>query len=239
MTNLPQAQGLYDPAYEHDSCGVAFVVDMHGGASHDIVKQGLTALHNLDHRGATGAEANVGDGAGIVIQVPDRFLRAVVDFDLPAAGTYAMGTAFLPKDPEGANAAVKTIEALVEDEKMRVLGWRDVPTNNESLGSMAVDAEPTFRQLFIASRDPGDPLTGLDLERRAFVLRKRIEHETTPPVYFPSLSGRTLNYKGMLTCDQLSEFYPDLLDERLESARALVHRRVSTKTVPSWPRAHP
>jgi len=239
LTHLPQAQGLYDPAHEHDSCGVAFVVDMHGGATHEIVRQGLIALHNLDHRGATGAEANVGDGAGIVIQVPDRFLRAVVDFDLPDAGTYAVGTAFLPQDFEGANVAVETIEALVEDERLRVLGWRDVPTNNESLGSMAIDAEPTFRQLFVASRDPADPLTGLELERRAFVLRKRIEHETTPSVYFPSLSGRTLNYKGMLTCDQLSEFFPDLVDERLESALALVHSRFSTNTFPSWPLAHP
>ena len=239
LTNFPQAQGLYDPAHEHDSCGVAFVVDMHGEASHRIVQQGIAALHNLDHRGATGAEANVGDGAGLVIQIPDKFLRAVCGFELPDAGTYAVGTAFLPKEEEAANAAVKAIDAIVESEKLRVVGWREVPTNNERLGSMAVDAEPTFRQLVVASRDPGDPFTGLELERRAFVLRKRIEHETTPSVYFPSLSGRTLNYKGMLTCDQLSEFYPDLVDERLESALVLVHSRFSTNTFPSWPLAHP
>jgi glutamate synthase (NADPH/NADH) large chain len=237
--NLPEAQGLYDPRFEHDACGVSFVVDMHGRRSHHIVQQGLAALHNLDHRGATGAEANVGDGAGILLQVPDTFLRAVCEFDLPDEGTYAVGTAFLPRDAEELNLAIKNVEAIIEEERLRVVGWREVPTNPESLGSMAIDAMPTFRQIVIASRDPGDPITGLDLERCCFVVRKRVEHETNPGVYFPSLSGRTLNYKGMLTCDQLSNFYPDLVDERLDSALALVHSRFSTNTFPSWPLAHP
>ena len=237
--NLPKAQGLYDPRFEHDACGVSFVVDMHGRRSHRIVEQGLAALHNLDHRGATGAEANVGDGAGILLQVPDNFLRAVCEFDLPDEGTFAVGTAFLPREAEELNLAIKKVEAIIEEERLRVVGWREVPTNPESLGSMAIDAMPTFRQVVIASRDPGDPIEGLDLERRCFVVRKRIEHETNPGVYFPSLSGRTLNYKGMLTCDQLSNFYPDLVDERLDSALALVHSRFSTNTFPSWPLAHP
>jgi glutamate synthase (NADPH/NADH) large chain len=234
--------GLYDPADEHDNCGVAFVVDMHGRASHQIIRQGLDALHQLDHRGATGAEANVGDGAGILIQVPDAFLRAVCDFELPSAGTYAVGMAFLPQDPDAADKAARAIEELVADEGLRLVGWRDVPVDNGSIGSFARDVEPTFRQLVVAG-PAGAPLSGLDLERAAFVLRKRVEHEVeTPsgdPVYFPSLSGRTLIYKGMLTSGQVPEFFPDLSDERMTSALALVHSRFSTNTFPSWPLAHP
>ncbi|WP_052666830.1 glutamate synthase large subunit [Nitriliruptor alkaliphilus] len=243
------AQGLYDPAFEHDACGVAFVVDVHGRRSHEMVQRGLTALHNLDHRGATGAEDNVGDGAGILIQVPDAFLREVCEFPLPPAGTYAIGAAFLPQDPAEADAAAKAVDAIVADEGLRVVGWRDIPVDNSAIGSMARDVEPTFRHLVVAARE-GDPeLSGLDLERRAFVLRKRIEHEigtgapaagdTANTVYFPSLSGRTLVYKGMLTSTQLGDFFLDLRDERLDSALALVHSRFSTNTFPSWPLAHP
>jgi glutamate synthase (NADPH) large chain len=246
-------EGLYDPAFEHDACGVAFVVDVHGRRSHRMVQRGLTALRNLDHRGATGAEDNVGDGAGILIQVPDAFLREVCDFPLPEPGTYAVGMAFLPQDPEAADSAAKAVDAIVADEGLRVVGWRDVPVDDSAIGSMARDVEPTFRQLFVAAREGDAPLSGLDLERRAFVLRKRIEHEVgigaaSPTdrarephgtVYFPSLSGRTLVYKGMLTSLQLGEFFLDLADERLDSALALVHSRFSTNTFPSWPLAHP
>ena len=233
---LPATQGLYDPRYEHDACGVAFVVDMHGRSSHDMVQRGLTCLYQLDHRGATGAEANVGDGAGMLIQLPDSFFRQVTDFDLPEAGSYAAGMAFLPsEDPDG---AAQAIEALAEQEGLRVLGWREVPTVSSSLGSFATDAMPVFRTLFIAGSE-NSPIRDLDLERAAFILRKRIEHEIQPTVYFPSLSCRTFVYKGMLTCDQLPEFFPDLTDERLESALALVHSRFSTNTFPSWPLAHP
>ena len=233
---LPATQGLYDPRYEHDACGVAFVVDMHGRSSHDMVQRGLTCLYQLDHRGATGAEANVGDGAGMLIQLPDSFFRQVTDFELPEAGSYAAGMAFLPsEDPDG---AAQAIEALTEQEGLRVLGWREVPTVSSSLGSFATDAMPVFRTLFIAGSE-NSSIRDLDLERAAFILRKRIEHEIQPTVYFPSLSCRTFVYKGMLTCDQLPEFFPDLTDERLESALALVHSRFSTNTFPSWPLAHP
>ena len=233
---LPAAQGLYDPRFEHDACGVAFVVDMHGRSSHDMVQRGLTCLYQLDHRGATGAEANVGDGAGMLIQLPDSFFRQVTDFELPEAGSYAAGMAFLPsEDPDG---AAQAIEALAEQEGLRVLGWREVPTVSSSLGSFATDAMPVFRTVFIAGSE-SSPIRDLDLERAAFILRKRIEHEIQPAVYFPSLSCRTFVYKGMLTCDQLPEFFPDLTDERLESALALVHSRFSTNTFPSWPLAHP
>ena len=237
-----QADGLYDPQYEHDACGVAFVVDMHGRKSHKLLRQGLSALCNLDHRGATGAEENVGDGAGILLQVPDGFLRAVCPFELPPAGTYATGIAFLPQDDAARQAAVATIEAIVRDEGLQVLGWRDVPTDNTAIGSMARDVEPCFQQLFIASPNP-DELLGLALERKAFVIRKRIEHETgsdtIPATYFPSLSSRTLVYKGMLTSLQLQDFFTDLSDTRVETALSIVHSRFSTNTFPSWPLAHP
>jgi glutamate synthase (NADPH/NADH) large chain len=239
MADRPGPQGLYDPAFEHDACGVAFVVDVDGRASHRMVELGLTALHNLDHRGATGAEANVGDGAGILLQVPDRFLRSVVDFDLPPAGEYAVGCAFVPTDPEQAEKAVAGVERIAEDEGLRVLGWREVPSDLSMLGRMALDALPAIRQVFVT----GDAEGPLELDRRAFCLRKRIEREVDTPggqsVYFPSLSSRTLVYKGMLTSGQLREFYPDLSDPRFESALALVHSRFSTNTFPSWPLAHP
>ncbi len=206
MPNLPAAQGLYDPAYEHDACGVAFVVDLQGRRSHDLVAKGVAALCHLEHRGASGAEENSGDGAGILLQVPDAFLREVAGFDLPPAGAYATGIAFLPPDPATADEAVASIDKIAASEGLRVLGWRDVPVDPSSLGSMARDAMPSFRQLFLAGpeADTASPLQGMALERRAFVVRKRIEHEIvtdagTPAVYFPSLSARTLVYKGMLT----------------------------------------
>jgi glutamate synthase (NADPH) large chain len=215
-----------------------------------MVVKGLTALRNLDHRGATGAEDNVGDGAGILLQVPDAFFRAVCDFELPPAGTYAVGLAFLPREPAAADRAAAAIERIVVEEDLRVVGWRDTPVDDTAIGSMARDVEPTFRHLFIAAADGQPPLSGLDLERRAYVVRKRIEHEVgrshvagaAEPghdVYFPSLSGRTLVYKGMLTSLQLGDFFLDLGDERLTSALALVHSRFSTNTFPSWPLAHP
>jgi glutamate synthase (NADPH/NADH) large chain len=245
MANGPRRHGLYDSAFEHDACGVAFVVDMAGRASHRIVELGLTALRNLDHRGATGAEANVGDGAGITLQVPDAFFRSVVEFALPPAGQYAAGAAFLPVDREAAEKAQAAVERIVEDEGLRVLGWRDVPVDPSSLGHTAVDAMPTIRQLFVAGPAPvgAAAIRGIALDRRAFCARKRVEREVDTPgggsVYFPSLSARTIVYKGMLTSGQLAAFYPDLGDERLASALVLVHSRFSTNTFPSWPLAHP
>jgi glutamate synthase (NADPH/NADH) large chain len=239
-TTPPPAQGLYDPAFEHDACGVAFVVDLHGRRSHDLVEQGITALVHLDHRGASGAETNTGDGAGILVQVPDAFYRAVAGFELPEAGRYATGIAFLPGDAAEVAEAIESIGKVVASEGLEVLGWRDVPVQPDGLGSGALGAMPTFKQLFLAG--PGASFEGLDLERRAFVARKRIEHEVGTDdrrVYFPSLSARTVVYKGMLTTPQLRDFYPDLADERFESALALVHSRFSTNTFPSWPLAHP
>ena len=236
-------QGLYDPAFEHDSCGVGFVVDMHGRASHRMIELGFGSLCNLDHRGATGAEANVGDGAGMLVQVPDRFLRSVVDFELPSAGRYAVGCAFLPADATEADQAMAAIEKIAASEDLRVLGWRDVPVDDSMIGVQARAVEPTFRQLFLESMVEGE--AGIELDRRCFVARKRFEHETPAAtasgqgVYFPSLSSRTLVYKGMLTTQQLVGFFPDIADERFESALVLLHSRFSTNTFPSWPLAHP
>ncbi|WP_078321780.1 glutamate synthase large subunit [Mycobacteroides chelonae] len=238
------ATGLYNPAYEHDACGVAMVVDMHGRRSRDIVDKAITALLNLEHRGAAGAEPNSGDGAGIMLQIPDKFFRAVVDFELPAEGSYASGIAFLPQGSKDAAAACEAVDKIVEAEGLTVLGWREVPHDDSSLGALARDAMPTFRQLFISGA------SGIDLERRVYVVRKRIEHELgnqgsgrgslgEETVYFPSLSGRTFVYKGMLTTPQLRAFYLDLQDERVESALGIVHSRFSTNTFPSWPLAHP
>ncbi len=235
MHAFPPAQGLYDPRHERDACGVAFVATLTGEASHTIVAQALTALHNLEHRGAAGAEVNSGDGAGILLQVPDAFLRAVVDFELPPANSYAVGTAFLPGDAETVEKTKKQIEDIAAEELMSVVGWREVPINPELLGATARATMPTFAQLFVAGA--GSRVSGMALERMAFCLRKRAEHETD--VYFPSLSSRTLVYKGMLTTDQLDHFFPDLVDVRMASALAVVHSRFSTNTFPSWPLAHP
>ncbi len=231
---LPQPQGLYHPAYEHDACGVAMVADVHGRRSHDIVSKALVALCNLDHRGAKGSEPDTGDGAGILTQMPDTLLRQVVDFTLPEAGAYAAGIAFLPTEPQAREAAVQAIERIAAEENLTVLGWRDLPVRADVPGPTARSVMPAFRQLFVSS--PGGE-TGIDLDRLVFRLRKRAEHETD--VYFPSLSCRTIVYKGMLTTPQLERFFPDLTDERYETAIALVHSRFSTNTFPSWPLAHP
>ncbi|GCD89490.1 glutamate synthase large subunit [Nocardioides sp. LS1] len=232
---FPPPQGLYDPRHEHDACGVAFVATLTGVASHDIVAKALTALRNLEHRGAAGAEPNSGDGAGILMQVPDAFLRDVVDFDLPAQFAYAVGTAFLPGDEEEIAKTRRRIEEIATEEGLAVLGWRDVPTDPDILGATALGVMPAFSQVFVSGA--ASRLSGMALERLAFVLRKRAEHETD--VYFPSLSSRTLAYKGMLTTDQLDKFFPDLTDPRVASAMAVVHSRFSTNTFPSWPLAHP
>ncbi len=235
---FPPPQGLYDPRHEHDACGVAFVATLTGVASHDIVAKALTALRNLDHRGAAGAEPNSGDGAGILMQVPDAFLREVTHeagFELPPQSSYAVGIAFLPGEDDAVAKTRRRIEEIAAEEGLAVLGWRDVPIDPSILGSTALGVMPTFSQLFVAGA--GSRVAGMALERLAFCLRKRAEHETD--VYFPSLSSRTLAYKGMLTTDQLDNFFPDLTDERVASAMAVVHSRFSTNTFPSWPLAHP
>ena len=231
----PAAIGLYDGQHEHDACGVAFVATLRGHAGHDIVEQALTALRNLDHRGATGADPSVGDGAGILTQVPDAFLRQCVGFELPAPGAYAVGIAFLPADPSERAGVVDALESMAVDEGLRVLGWREVPVTADLVGEVARECMPSFQQLFVAA--VSEDVEGLALDRLAFCLRKRAEHELR--VYFPSLSCRTLVYKGMLTTGQLEPFFPDLSDRRFASELALVHSRFSTNTFPSWPLAHP
>ncbi|MAG04047.1 MAG: glutamate synthase large subunit [Acidimicrobiaceae bacterium] len=257
-THRSQARGLYDPRFEHDACGVNFVCHLRGEASHEILELGIGALCNMAHRGALGAEKNTGDGAGILIQVPDAFYREVVDFDLPDVGEYATGIAFLPRDSRDAASVEATVASLAREEGLEVLGWRDLPVDDSMIGPAAKAAEPTFRQVFLASCDSGGVrLAGIDLDRLAYMLRKRSEHEisleeTADPavgmggaggghdgVYFASLSSQTIVYKGMLTTDQLGAFFPDLTDPRMKSAMALVHSRFSTNTFPSWPLAHP
>ena len=237
-TFYPQAHGLYDPRFEHDACGVSFVANIKGVASHELVQMGIGALCNMEHRGATGAEADTGDGAGILIQVPDRFLRAVAGTTLPPVGHYGVGIAFLPAAEHERDKAVDAIESILGEEGLEAITWRDVPIEPDCLGATARAVMPSFRQLFVADRGNA---SGLDLDRKLFVARKRIEHElpSEQVTYFPSLSCRTLVYKGMFTTPELAAFYPDLSDERMESALALVHSRFSTNTFPSWPLAHP
>ncbi|MDH3957992.1 MAG: glutamate synthase large subunit [Actinomycetota bacterium] len=232
---VPGPTGLYDPAFERDACGVAFVATMSGVASNDIVVKALTALRNLDHRGASGAEPDSGDGAGLMLQVPDAFLRAEVDFELPSPGAYAVGLAFLPDDETAERHSMAAIERIAEEEDLVVLGWRAVPVDVDLVGATARSTMPRFRQLFVGSANR--VTNQLVLERMAFCLRKRAEREAE--VYFPSLSSRTLVYKGMLTTGQLEPFFPDLSDPRMASTLALVHSRFSTNTFPSWSLAHP
>ncbi|SDD26268.1 glutamate synthase (NADH) large subunit [Sanguibacter gelidistatuariae] len=233
--DAPGAQGLYDPRAEHDACGVAFVATLRGTPGRDIVDAGLTALLNLDHRGAVGAEENSGDGAGILTQIPDAFIRDVVAADLPPVGSYAIGMAFLPQDRVEADEVARAVEAIAAEEKLEVLAWRDVPVTADLVGPSARASMPTFRQVVVA--DPARELSGIDLDRRAFRLRKRAENELG--LFFASLSARTLTYKGMLTTAQLEPFFPDLSDPRYASELALVHSRFSTNTFPSWPLAQP
>ena len=225
-SNYPPAQGLYNPAQEHDACGVAMVATLNKVPTHDIVEKALTALRNLEHRGASGAEPDSGDGAGILIRIPDLFFQETTTFDLPIAGSYATGIAFIEK---GASVEGE-IARIAQEEGLKVLGWRELPINSISLGKTALSVMPDFRQIFVSGLKNEN---GLVLERMAFCLRKRAEHAL--PLYFPSLSAQTIVYKGMLTTGQLEEFFPDLSDERVVSPLALVHSRFSTNTFPSWP----
>ena len=231
----PTRHALYDPAAEHDACGFAWVATLRGTPGRDIVDAGLTALLNLDHRGAVGAEEDSGDGAGILTQIPDAFFRDVVDAELPAAGYYAIGMAFLPVDDDERAHAVAAVEAVAVEEKLEVLAWRDVVVTADLVGPTARASMPVFRQLVVA--DPSRELSGIALDRRAYRLRKRVEREHG--VYFASLSARTIAYKGMLTTAQLEPFFADLSDPRYASEIALVHSRFSTNTFPSWELAQP
>ncbi|MDA8439641.1 MAG: glutamate synthase subunit alpha, partial [Propionibacterium sp.] len=227
-------QGLYDPAFEHDACGVAFVAKLDGVQTHQVVEQGLLALKNLDHRGATGADPAAGDGAGILVQVPDAFLRAVLAFELPDPGHYAVGLAHLPTDPTRREYVRADIARIAIEEGLAVLGWREVPVRTDTLSPISLSVMPHFSQLVVTS---GDGRSGIDLDRITFVLRRRVQNEVG--VYVQSLSSRTMVYKGMLTTDQLEEVFPDLHHEQFRSALALVHSRFSTNTFPAWELAHP
>jgi len=240
---LPPRQGLYDPVNEHDACGVGFVANIKGRKSHDIVAKGLTILQRLEHRGAVGADPKAGDGAGILLQIPDAFFQDVVDFKLPAAGEYAVGMVFLPVDETCQAAAQNLIERTVKQEGQILVGWRDVPVDSSDLGYSVKPTEPTIKQVFITR---GENCVDQDaFERKLFVIRKIIENtpntqdEAANQLYFTSLSTRVINYKGMLLADQVATYFSDLNDERLSSAMALVHQRFSTNTFPTWELAHP
>ena len=243
---LPEKQGLYDPRNEHDACGIGFVVDIRNRKSHRIIEQGLQVLKNLTHRGAVGADPLAGDGAGILIQMPDAHLRAVcgdIGIELPEPGEYSVGMVFMPQ-AEGPRAdCVRIVEEIVEAEGQHVLGWRDVPVDNSGLGESVLPTEPSVRQVFVRR---GENCADRDaFERKLFVIRKQAEHridalgEACDDFYMPSLSSRTIVYKGMLLAHQVGEFYCDLRDERMVTALALVHQRFSTNTFPSWRLAHP
>jgi glutamate synthase (NADPH/NADH) large chain len=244
-----QNEGLYDPSFEHDACGVGFVADLAGRAGHDIVVKALTVLRNLEHRGAKGSDPDTGDGAGILTQLPDEFFRAECGFPLPPSGQYAAGLVFLPGRPDGDTAARDRAKAGVERiaaaEHLTVLGWRAVPHDPAHCGEGARAVLPYLEQLFVAAAPaPEAPAPGIaapgtvtDLDRRAFCLRKLAERDAG--AYFVSLSSATIVYKGMLTPPQLERFFPDLADPRFGTALALVHSRFSTNTLPSWPLAHP
>ena len=243
----PRKQGLYDPWFEHDACGVGFVVDMKGAKSHQILSDALQVLRNLDHRGASGAEINTGDGAGVLIQIPHKFFAEVCKssrITLPEAGQYGVALIFLPRNPTVRRKVEEKFEQVVQAEGQIFLGWRTVPTNSASLGDTALSCEPFMRQAFIGrSADAGDDMA---FERKLYVIRKRsyTEIRTSTLIgaeywYVASLSMKTLVYKGMLTTDQVDSYFPDLKHPAMETALAIVHSRFSTNTFPSWERAHP
>ncbi len=246
-TGYPQQQGLYDPQNEKDACGFGFVVDIQGRPTHDIVEKALTVLVNLEHRGAVGAEKNTGDGAGILLQLPHAFLRekcGKLGFALPGAGHYGVGMVFLPPSAEGRAACERTFEETVRAEGQFVLGWRDVPVDNATLGPSAKGSQPVIRQIFVGRGEGvADPMA---FERKLYVIRRQVEKKISRSAipgrthfYVPSLSYKTIVYKGMLNAPQLREFFPDLREEGMVSALGMVHSRFSTNTFPSWSRAHP
>ncbi|SDS30372.1 glutamate synthase (ferredoxin) [Paenibacillaceae bacterium GAS479] len=247
MTGLPPKQGLYDPQFEKDACGMGFVAHIKGFKSHTIIQQALTVLENMEHRGGQGSEPNTGDGAGIMLQIPHGFFKREMNRDgiqLPAEGDYAVGMLFLPQDAAVREALEAKLEAIIAEEGQGLIGWRTVPTNDEKLGESALKAKPYVRQVFVSRNAAlADELA---FERKLYIIRKRAELairyaglEGGDMFYFPSFSSKKIVYKGMLTTEQVRSFYVDLNDETMETAIALVHSRFSTNTFPSWERAHP
>ncbi|MCK5458176.1 MAG: glutamate synthase subunit alpha, partial [Melioribacteraceae bacterium] len=239
--NIPPKQGLYEPSTEHDSCGVGFVADIKGNRSHQIVKDGIQVLENMEHRGATGFDAETGDGAGIMVQIPDQFLRDKcdkIDIELPDFGNYAVGLVFLPKLVEDKHRIEGMFERTVNEEGQKFLGWRDVPHNSEVIGLTARSAEPEMKQIFIARGNNTKPE---DFEKKLYIIRKKVwfkivESDIQQKHYFYicSLSPKVLVYKGQLRAIQLSTYFLDLSDAEFKSALALVHSRYSTNTFPTW-----
>ncbi len=257
---LPPKIGLYDPRREHDACGVGFIADISGRKSHSIVTRGLEILNNLSHRGAVGADPMAGDGAGMLVQLPDSFFQSATSFALPAAGDYAVGMIFMPRTRTALAEVTSVVEHCIRNHGMRVLGWRTVPVNSQNLGQSVLPTEPLIRQIFIARHPEEDDQDVF--ERKLFVIRKQIENEIANEIegqiraadmdgdedgdmnckgdfYIASMSSRVVVYKGMLLAAQLGEYYPDLLSAQMESALALVHQRFSTNTFPAWSMAHP
>src|SRR5215218_4731618 len=230
--------GLYDPSYEHDACGVAMVAKLDGKPSHETVERAIVALENLEHRGAAGADPNTGDGAGILLQLPDEFVRGVISKDLPPPGAYGVCVCFLPRDDERRQALEQLLEKTVADEGQRVVAWRDVPVDKDYVGISANYFAPYVKQLVVAASD--ELAADRDaFERKLYVIRRVAEIAAGPDLVIPSFSSRTIVYKGILTSPQLLGYYPDLQDGRFESALGLVHSRFSTNTFPSWELAHP
>ena len=248
MDDLSDQRGLYRSTDEHDACGVGFVAHIKGVRSHSIVRQALDLLVNLEHRGAAGADPDTGDGAGILVQMPDKFLRKTVNFLLPLAGAYGAGLIFMPTDHKVQSKLRALVHRIAVEEGLAVLGWRPVPTDLSKIGKSAAAVAPVFEQLFVCSADTGARTRGPVFERQLYIARKRIEHEVETlslaphhrkDFYLASLSANTVIYKGMLTATQIEGMFPDLSDPDFESALALVHQRFSTNTFPSWPLAHP
>ena len=244
--SLPKKQGLYDPAFEHDSCGVGFVANIKGKKSHEIVRQAVQVLENLSHRGACGCDPLTGDGAGIMVQMPDAFLRkecAKSNIDLPKLGEYGAGMVFLPTSLEDRNTIEEWTEHIIHEEVQKFLGWRSVPHDSSQIGHVARSVEPEFKQLFIA-RGKNTPVEHFD--RKLYIIRKRlwnkVYHSTLNQrnfYYFCSLSSKTMVYKGQLMSEQVDRFFQDLADPTFVSAIAMVHSRYSTNTFPSWALAQP
>ncbi|KAG1694913.1 Ferredoxin-dependent glutamate synthase 1 [Nymphon striatum] len=245
MNILPTKQGLYDPANEHDACGVGFIAHIKGEKSHSVVEQGLTILERVTHRGAVGADSKAGDGAGLLMQIPDQFFQGdATDFNLPEAGKYGVGMIFLPKDGRQRAELKSIVKSVVEEMGQRLIGWRKVPVDSSGLGESVKPTEPEIRQAFIAW---GDDVKDQDeFERKLFVIHKILtarvdsdEVDGSRSFYICSMSSRTIVYKGMLLAEQVGEYYKDLVDPNVKSAIALVHQRFSTNTFPTWDLAHP
>ncbi|HUB34499.1 MAG TPA: hypothetical protein VMA31_15780, partial [Bryobacteraceae bacterium] len=243
---FPPTQGLYDPRLERDACGIGFVCHVNGRKSHDIIEKGIQVLVNLTHRGACGCDPETGDGAGVLIQIPHRFFVrkcAGLGFTLPAPGEYGVGMTFLPVEPAARLKCEGILERIAREEGLTVLGWRDTPIDGSAIGRVARNSQPYIEQIFLGR---GKGMNEDDLERKLYVVRKRAEVEVGASdipdksfFYVPSLSARTIVYKGLLLAPQIARFYPELSDPEVISAMCLVHQRFSTNTFPTWQLAHP